>query len=378
MSLNIILFFQMLSEGDVEQITERLHSYTYNCATGPLWCVKVLPVDSSKCLSIPSISFDRNYHCYNLLFGCHHSIGDTTSLMKVYGTLVSLIEDVMDGVRVDDDTQVGVFDVHEEFGKLMERYRRQTEASSERENVSNKDTTEIRKTSVLTDVIQVSETTEKKTRSLTQSWDPLTTCKFISKCKEEGVTVNSGFVALANVSLVDILANRELIQDSYDFHNVLVVNLRRYWVNESSKQYLGACISATSPHITTNLEFNKDQFWDFVHSVNQIIHESLKPETFLYTLAQRKTFERQNDITINNMGDVTDVIERGKRKNVRVTFFTRSTSIHNTNNIWDLSCHTFNGCFINTLLYNTGFIPDQVAEEYMSNISKHLKDMIGE
>ncbi len=63
--------------------------------------------------------------------------------------------------------------------------------------------------------------------------DLKTTQNFITKCKKEKVTVNSGLTAVLNVSLVDFLRQGGLEKEFYHIHEVHAVNLRRYWSGDT-------------------------------------------------------------------------------------------------------------------------------------------------
>lgn len=362
---------------DADEITECLHTYIYNCSTGPLWCSRLLPVQASSFLSVPSSCLEEDVetrlpHCYYLFLGFHHSIGDATGFTQICGTLVSLMDDVIAGNRISDEVQLGNFDPHEEFEHLLDSYRNQSQvvASEEEENSG------MRQRSALVDILHgiVPDGTERKTLNLTQIWDPATTSHFFKRCKEEDVTVNSGYVALANMALADVFVKRGVVQDTYNFDNFLIVSLRRYWSDVTSEN-LAVYTSATGAVIETSLQLSKEQFWDLCRSVNKSFHENLRADKYLPLLANRRIGRAQSDHSFNNMGDVTKVLAKGQ-KNVQIALIARSATIHNSDFIWEHSFQTFKGCLINTFIYNNGIVPTDVAKEYTDNLRKHLRKMI--
>lgn len=180
--------FQVISNADDDELIECLHTYKYNCTTGPLWCVRLRPVEASTFLSVPSVCLEGDHetkfpHCYHLFLGFHHSIGDATSCMEVCGTLVSLIDDVLAGSVVDDEVQIGSFDINEEFEQLKSRYRAQIHITEQKDALKMESELGMGHTSKLVDVLHVPDGTERKTLTLTQIWDPTTTSNFFRRCK---------------------------------------------------------------------------------------------------------------------------------------------------------------------------------------------------
>lgn len=364
-----------MSVADAEQITESLQSYKYDCSSGPLWCVRLLPVENNNTLSVPSADLDEEVerfpHCYYLFLGFHHIIGDAIGFIKICGELISLLDDMIDGVDISDEgQQLGIFDTHEEFEQLLREY----EDDATKEACMMELEAEKRQTSILADTLKVPEGTERKTLLLTKIWDPITSSRFFKRCKEEGVTVSSCFVALMNLALADILASRGVVQDTYSFFILAVVNLRRYWKSDD-RQNLCAYNNTPTIHTKAYSSLRKSQFWNYVRSVHRSFQENLKEEKHLHFTANKKYSHRQHELAFNNIGDVTTVLARGKR-NVQVTFIERSHSFHNTRCNWIHISQTLRGCFINTLQYNSAFLPDEVAAEYSDNISRYLKEMV--
>lgn len=365
----------MIPDGDVDEVTECLHTYKYNCSSGPLWCARLLqathswPRDSLEAQLQPDFP-----HCYYLLFGFHHVTGDAASYIKLCGTLVSLLDDVIGGRDINDEDQIGNFIVNEEFDQLKQRYKEaEVEKDTEQKQTDEKklDWCE-EKTSILADILQVEDKTERKTLLITQTWDSSMTSQFFKKCKQEGVTIHSGFTALAKLALADFLSTRGVIRDSYQISSKHLVSVRRYWESDSPLNL--CCYTALLPvFINIPSSLSKSQFWDLARSINENLQNSLKADQFLRP--RKKLAGHQFDVTFNNIGDVTATLSRGG-PNVQAASVVRSATIHNLNIIWDHGLQTFKGRLIHSLKYNSGIIPSEAAQEYLSRVHVHLHEII--
>ncbi len=104
--------------------------------------------------------------------------------------------------------------------------------------------------------------------------DITTTQNFISKCKEENVTVNSGLTAVLNVSLVDFLRQGGLEKEFYHIHEVHAVNLRRYWSGDTLGT-LGVHAMDIDDVVSTPANW-RENFWAYARNVNKHIGQGLQ------------------------------------------------------------------------------------------------------
>nr|XP_053645218.1 uncharacterized protein LOC128697505 [Cherax quadricarinatus]XP_053645219.1 uncharacterized protein LOC128697505 [Cherax quadricarinatus] len=399
--------FKVLPETEVNEVMACLKSYQYNSDTGPLWCTRlVADTSSGQCEQttsmvdnissghsgqasphIPDDNLVSFPHSYHLFLGFHHSIVDGFSAMKICGFTVTLLNDVITGKPINDD-QLGEFVSREETMELVLAKKALIEADP---LLMKKLTDEanLRKDKELffSRIYQIPEGIEVKSLILERQLDTTTTRKFLNKCRAERVTVHSAFTALADAALVELMAEKDAVQDTYNIYNYHSVNMRRYWKGDVSKS-LGCHVSVIFMNTHTPRNIN-EIFWDFARSVHQELQSKLKSGSALEEEAfdllksdSMDTFEAiadspsglvLPDYNTTNMGDVTALVTEGT-DHIRVTRVIRSIS----NTV--LACthvfHTFRGRFLYLLDYSTRHLSTEIAESFCNKIFDNLLNVI--
>ncbi|XP_064096451.1 uncharacterized protein LOC135208270, partial [Macrobrachium nipponense] len=215
------------------------------------------------------------------------------------------------------------------------------------------------------------------------------TAKFFKKCREEKVTINSGFSAVANVALVDLLQENNIVHNSYIIQNFHLVNLRRYW-EKKIPDLLGIHIGyplLSRSEVPGNLGNN---YWEYARSLHERISEDLRGKKMVFfqaflTLLGNKisaagllddTKPFIGDFLISNMGDVTPLASEGGEE-VRITHITRSISNHMVNTVpMSIVCHTFRGKFTMTFDYNSAVIRQDVIMKFCNQIVKRMQNVL--
>nr|XP_053645220.1 uncharacterized protein LOC128697506 [Cherax quadricarinatus] len=399
--------FKVLPETEVHRVMACLKSYQYNSDTGPLWCTRlVADTSSGQCEQttsmednissghsgqasphIPDDNLVSFPHSYHLFLGFHHSIVDGFSAIKICGFTATLLNDVITGKPINDD-QLGEFVSREETMELVLAKKALIEADP---LLMKKWTDEanLRKDKELffSRIYQIPEGTEVKSLTLERQLDKTTTSRFLKKCRAERVTIHSAFTALADAALVELLAEKGVVQDIYNIYNYHSVSMRRYWKGDVSKS-LGCHVSIMKMYTDTPRNIN-EIFWDFARSVHQELQSkltsgmALEEEAFdLLKSDSIDNFESVSNIptgfvlpdyNTTNMGDVTALVTEGT-DHIRVTRVMRSIS--NTAFACTHVFHTFRGRFLYLLDYSTKHLSTEIAESFCNKIFDNLLNVI--
>ncbi|XP_068236802.1 uncharacterized protein [Palaemon carinicauda] len=379
--------FKVLHGKKVKEVRECLQAYRYNSETGPLFCARLLIDSPDPPLDTEDLE-PSSFHTSYMLFGLHHSVGDGTTNMYIMKYFVTLLNDVICNRSIDKDEPLGdlqgneyiAIDVAEKRAilqndpALREKFSREFEVS---ENHSP---------------YMINGFPKPNEKRMTQSLEYIVnqdiTAKFFKKCREEKVTINSGFSAAANVALVHLLQERNIVHNSYIMQNIHLVNLRRYW----EKKVTDVLGIHTGFPLVVRTEVPGDLsngYWEYARSLHAHISKDLKEKRSVFDHAFTTLFSEEmsaselldetkpfiGDFTISNMGDVTSLASEGGDE-VRITHITRSTSNHMVNKVpMSIICHTFRGKFTMTFDYNSAAIRRDVIEKFCNQIVKCMQDV---
>ncbi|XP_068208397.1 uncharacterized protein [Palaemon carinicauda] len=378
--------FKVVKDVGPEGVRDRLHVHQYNSDEGPLWCARLLIDETAD-----SLALDKGFpYTYQLVIGTHHSINDGLSMMKVFGSLIGILNDVIDNKPICDEEQIGYFVSETETEKLVsvKMTALREDPSLMQELISRGEERGIGMPLLLK--VEPPPKGEDKCCNLTHVFDIDTTKKFVSKCKAEGVAVHSAFSALANASIVTFLVENKNIQNSYKMCNGHVINLRRYWSKDSSEAM--GCHAIAPLNIWTNVPRDLNgKFWDFARTLHKDLHHHLNTESILFREAciklcskEEQSFDdifspanpMQVDCGFSNLGDVTKLLSCDG-PHVKPYLLKRHSSLHRTE-IKNFAhfFHTFRGRLILNLLYNTKYITEAVAQKHCDHISNTTEKVI--
>lgn len=383
------LDFQEIAGGDVQSVIDGLRQYRYDVTSGPLWCSRLLydvTTDATE-MDIP----EGLEYMTHLFLGFHHGLHDATSNIKVCGWFVDILNDVIAGVPVDDDIQLGNYASHEQTDRLVAEKKKILEVNSKLKSELVYETVAKKSgLSLLRMINPVALGSEKngKALHLKHMLDRPTTSRFLNKCRAEGVTVHAAFTALANVALLDIVREKGILIDDCIMTSSHVVNNRRYW-RDPIPDAMGChvCFPLLDLQTLTPQNASKN-FWNYARSVHIDLKKQLdsgKPllQTALDNSSPNQDFSDYYQMTAtglsnystSNMGDVTPMISQ-ERENVRLTYFYRTISVNHTSNTLSHIMHTYRGYFIYVMDYNTGTVQTKTAERLCQKIFTHLEKVL--
>ncbi|XP_066961937.1 uncharacterized protein [Macrobrachium rosenbergii] len=382
--------FKVLQGQTVEEVRGILCTFRSNTETGPLFCARLLKDSPDKISDIDPEDLDPDMkHSYFMFFGFHHGVVDGTTNMYIMGFFISMLNDIISNRPINDDVPLGEYLPEDATLKEILRKKEMIEADScLRDRLIQEKEVHKNQKANITQIFS-GKTTGKRTVTLARILSQNVTLKFIQKCRQEKVTVNSAFSALVAVALTDTLAEYGLVKDSYCVQNFHLVNLRRYWENKPPIS-LGCHIGGPLKLYTDTPRNLGDKFWDYVRSLHQEIKDGIESGKVLTDLALHllttdelpypeefllSDKEYEGDFVTSNLGNVTPLVTEGG-EHVKISHVIRSTTIHFIENPVVINLHTFRGKFTMMFDYNSGAVRKDIAEKYCSQILKRLFDIL--
>ncbi|XP_064122021.1 uncharacterized protein LOC135226419 [Macrobrachium nipponense] len=367
--------FKVLQGQTVEEVRGILCAFRSNTETGPLFCARLLKDSPDKISDIDPEDLDPDLkHNYFMFFGFHHGVVDGTTCMYIMGFFISMLNDIISNRPINDDEPLGEYFPEDATVKLILRKTEMIESDSRlRDRLIQENEVQKNQNANITQISDKTST-EKRTVTLARVLSQDVTLKFIQKCRQEKVTVNSAFSALVAVALTDTLVEYGLVKDSYSVPNFHLVNLRRYW--ESKPPISLGCHFGGPLKIYTETPRNLgDNFWDYVRSLHQLIKDGIESEKVLTDkalhLLAHTDKEYEGDFVTSNLGNVTPLVTEGG-EHVKITHIIQSTTIHCIKSPVVINLHTFRGKFTMMFDYNSGAVRKDIAEKYCSQILTRL------
>lgn len=363
-----------VSAEDVDEVTDFLHTQGYP-TDGPLWRARLVPEPTPRYHPQRFSSFhddlqDTFPHCYHLLFGFSHAIGDGHTFIRICAAFARIFDRVLSGEEVDEE-QIGSFDLNEEYDSKSKEYvtRVFTDRAWRDECIgkANEGKPEL---PLLPHVLSPCEHRPKKTILYTQTLDKTTTTRILEKCRAAKVTLSSCVAAAGNLAFVDMLVEKGVVQDNYTISNSHLINMRRTWPKGTTEHAFGCYISTSiRQFLETPRAAEGDQFWQYAKDIHGRFYSILHNDQFMEIAAFvlwcyiSENFQYlDRDQTYNTRGDLTQKFEGIKE--VTVTNLLSSTSIHNSPIPWDHVFGTVRGRLSHTIKYNTGLVSEATAVKY--------------
>ncbi|KAG0716153.1 hypothetical protein GWK47_010362 [Chionoecetes opilio] len=369
------LDFEVEEEQDVEEVTQFLHTHSYT-HEGPMWRARLVPVASPSYQPPHLAAFHQDLrpafpHCYHILLGFTHAIGDGHTFVRVCAALAHLLDRVLCGGPVDQHQQVGSFALNEEYdAKSMQCTAAFFTDLAWREKCIAEVNKGMPQSPLLPHVLSQGEGGPGKTLLYTQTLEKATTSRLLQQCRGAGVTLSSCLAAAGNLALVELLQERGVAQDTYSISNCHLINMRRTWPPGTAEHALGCYFnSSLRMFLATPRAAEGEHFWQYAKYVHGRLYGLLQDEQFLekapfnaWCYATNASQHVQRDLTYNTRGDLTHRLEGTQQ--LTVTNLLSSCSIHKSDIPWDHVFGTVRGRLSHTLKYNTTLVTEDTARAY--------------
>ncbi|XP_018020539.1 uncharacterized protein LOC108676894 [Hyalella azteca] len=430
---------QTIEADDVQETFIQLSRTSFNGTVGPLWRVRMTTStsisvhDKSESPSTKSSAFGYENH---VLFGFHHGITDGFTSVRLIGHFMNFLNKAIAGDLVDSSEQLAeLADVDLNNMEVLQKVMFQMADPIEKGKLEKEFNSYAEVKPVFLKAIPALGEVENTTLSLRHDFDEASTKKFLSLCKSNGVSCHSGFTTVLKVALLELVQSHGLDQEEYEMLTMHVTNGRRYWDTikiDTERQY-GACFIATP--LRMKLPKNaQENFWIHAKELHKTFHSNLKNVfSFKYIIiavaAQglsagfdemqklsntdsssldtagantndtssaspnptidsgngQNQMRTLNSFDTTNMGDVTDFLsgkfakQNGEPANeyAVVSDVTRLTSTHaHKGNICSHVFHTYNGRLMYSLAYNTYYMTNATAAEYVRIIADVMQSLL--
>ncbi|XP_071552222.1 uncharacterized protein [Panulirus ornatus] len=326
-------------------------------------------------------------HTSYLFLGIHHGIADGYTAMTICGLIIKLLNDVIEGTTIDDEELYGY--APDLSSSLVANRVQMIESNPEMKHFLFSEMRQrSRWRSAFDQVFTVPEEVAERSRHINYCLSEYSTTQFIEKCRSEGVEVHSGFSALANVALMELLVEKGIILDNYFICSSQTVDMRRYWGGDSSQFLLGCHV--TPLHLWMGTPRNiMATFWELARSFQEAVDSAVSTGMVMdeeaiqrivspappdFNRAFRMPAIRQTDYYMVNLGDVTPLVTEGG-PHVRVERIVNSISIKKGNIACSHFVHTFRGRLTHTLDYSTKFMTKELAKRYSDKIFQRMREL---
>ena len=230
-----------------------------------------------------------------------------------------------------------------------------------------------------------------ETVCLNSNLDRKTTQLFLQKCKKEGITFNSGFTAASDAAYVKLLRDKNVEKNSYRITVLHCINHRTHFTDANIS--FGNAMGAFDTHVDTPKDV-EDEFWIYAKK----IHKLIKGQQKLMTSLEHEVIEQvtkksaldpivPEDIKENslpkiityatsNMLDVTKTFADLERRNVRLDWYDRLTSVQLLPLLWVSDFQTYHGQLMLSVQYNLGLMTPDTAQKLSDNIFEVIKNVV--
>lgn len=385
------LQFKVKKNVDAMEEVERQSTTPFTSVSGPLWRAVMIPSPKSELPFLEELS-EEFPHQYDLLLVFHHAIADGFTSVRLCNLLLSLINDVIEGTNIDETVQVGRFGDGAETQRLITEHKTKLDQNPKIKQMVMRD---VQKLSdfrpLISEAFPVPDDEKRNTtlhvaRQLTREQ----TSKLLSFFKEEAITLNSGFMAMANLALVDMFKKRGFQQKMFEICSFNAINFRRYWKPEFKEDF--GCHFGPLCLVTETPADSFKMFLEYAHDIQTNMNDHKENgRTFdecLFLDVKRGTGYRDMDefftnppehpqffYSNTNMGDLNGVFT-GEGKHVQVGWLSRHNSFHRYNSTFINALQTFRGRLMIGIDYNARNITTAVATEYVDSVLKMILDIV--
>ena len=358
----------------------------FDSYSGSLWRTLLF-----KPKSLNNFEDGKLVHKSTLLMNFNHAITDGFSNLLIFDLFIKILNKVIQDEEVDDTNNLvfspaaetlpyftsikdNLFSDKQQLANCLEKYEKILTNTC---NLFSQKIIHRNADSSKADLI-VNEIGEKETSN------------FLKKCKIENVTVNSAFISLINLSILETLRVNKLIGENsgWEIPSGQVENLRKYY-SDDRKNSIGCQVSAGFFKIYTDKDDLQDfweytrkvqrEFKDYCNSGEMIRFEIARMLLQLQNKIPNADFKTQNKVAtyygLTNMGDASKVL-KNKEKSVKILNILRYSSVYNTSYPLGYFIQTFEKRFTYTIVFNTQHIDknlvhdiDKKTKEIFKNIS---------
>ncbi|CAL4096422.1 unnamed protein product [Meganyctiphanes norvegica] len=351
------------------------------------WVCKVIKANQDDACPFPEDKKLKPYQYYWFL-NAHHGILDGYSLAIMCRLTINNLNAILAGKPIDDRIQLCQARKGDEIVAKRVKLKESLINNPKWFQKEKERLLSTFKTPLLNEAFPAPNVPNPKTSTVLRTANPVMLNAFHKQCKNAGVSVTNGLVAIVNTAIVEMVREVGIIRDSYHLTLNTNVDLRRY-MNIHPQTATGMLVGAIhqSMYPTKNV---REEFWNHANIIQDDARSLLKTDGALIESVVREmaipridpeevfkssnTSIIQRDYTFSNMMDVTPVFYDPKRhKHAVVTDAMTIQGIHNFNPMMFTIC-TYRGITQFALAYTTNCLSQETAEELMDRVMLLLRD----
>ena len=371
----------------------------YNLNCGPLWNVKLLPwspshtayLDRTLVPAEASTSEDRipeppkHRYVNHVIIGWHHSIVDGHSCIRLIRNLLRIIDDLIAGKTLDESVQVSSITSSKGFNAAEKTTEENFSRFPELLNNRMKYEKESWNRTIFQKVIKLKPYSPFELALVPYCLDFSTTQKFILKCKQEEVSVHSGFCTVINAAIINILQSEGFIHSLYNITTTQTVSTRS--LHNENEDAFGLEIDVLSFFLNVPNNVLHD-FWNCARDFHKRFKQESKHspcekfvaqklagiqvEKFLPLQGVKELPQQMRAYQTSNMLDVTNVLGFCGN-NVHLEYIEWSSDISLSSIVFFSSLQTLRGRLFHSLKYNTGIVGEDTAQKLSRTIFSVLQ-----
>ena len=352
---------------------------------GALWKARLLPWSPQQSSFVQTTSYPGEKATFeylnHIVVYFSHVITDGYSCSRITRAILKLFNDLISGSPIDDGKQIGtLIDINREI-QISQEIKKQLAEDPAFFEQRKKSYLGIVMETDFEKAFPVQPNIKPKTISLVHKVDKGLTKKFINRCKKEGLTVHTGFSALAEVTAIILMQEAGMDRDSFKISSIHAADNRVYYDNCHDE--LGFSVGMMD--LTRNVK--KDDlldFWNLAKTyhgefknqhklktgfVNTIIEDSSGESavSLLNKEGQASPSKKMIYCGSTNMRDITGILgDCGEH--IELEFLDRLSTMHVLPCIWTNVFNTYKGCFWHSLQYNSHIMSSEVAKKYSDKL----------
>ncbi|CAL4066267.1 unnamed protein product [Meganyctiphanes norvegica] len=374
--------FKVLEAADFRKEYYSLGTHCYDSSPGPMWCARLITSESGVRCYAPELE-DQFPQQYTLLLGFHHAMTDGTSNLKIIRYFLQILNSVIKGEYINDQTQLAEHSDGSQTIALKEEKKRELNFDLHSKAIKKSKFKDLKRVPFLLKAFPPPTGVTPCTLTMTRDLDQVTSSKFFAKCKAEGVSVHAGFCAMINAAIVDILNEKGFQQEVYHIYFGHAVNSRRYWKGDTSKAlgcHMEGLLLQTIPTSRTILQdiwgYARTLYHDMTTKLNNgaPLEDSILVEE---VTTEDSSIEVEKGISYctTNIGKIDSIIPCDL-EHVQMTRLERTTSIHKFGSTSQIAMQTFRGCFMFGLDYCPNKLSTEAAKIFADRIIRILQKQL--
>ncbi|XP_018024843.1 uncharacterized protein LOC108680526 isoform X1 [Hyalella azteca] len=392
------LDFQTLNDAEVNAVYHDVASYRYNMSVGPAWAVRFLPLSPKHDEYIKRTTMENTGkkleklpHVCHIVMSFHHSITDGFTCVRLIRHILMLLNDVIAGNPIDDSEQYArMMDIKKQQ-LVLEEFERAFEADPKLLQVRAESLLQSIPDALLSKVYPHPSTRPPKMKCLPRILDSKTTAVFVSRCKEEGVTVHTGFSSVIEASIVKVLLDANFIRDTYTIGGLHCIDQRCYFNDVDNAYGDGHGVMDVASEVPKDI---LDNFWSHAKQYHakfkdlQVCKNSIEIEVIERMTGHDQLIvidaqgidslpKKTAPYLTTNMRDVTETLSNCG-DNVDLLYYDWMSATQELGIDWLSSIHTYNGQLMHTMQYNTQLMDEGLAVRVVDSVFEILRKVVEE